>query len=255
MQKKDPAKKLAGNWIIVYPEHRLKNERERDIYARYQDSVVNLYGLKLVSFKEGGTFQQVDSVFSAPGNWRIEKDTLLRITKGGKGFHPLTTVIRSLYDTELQLIHYLTMERSRIKVIWHLKKIEDDQPEALLFDPAANNWRKVPTASESIPLMKARLSAMLHYYGTYFLLVGKEASYFQPAQIPLPFNYYQHAVGLNSFIKTAFRELFYDVTDANTAYELLQTVFSTLRGQYETDKNFTTEYGLFLNKMAEKMKR
>src|SRR5829696_4776692 len=49
---KNPAEAMTGNWLILYPDHHLKTRSERDVYGKYQDSIVNLFGLKLISLTE-----------------------------------------------------------------------------------------------------------------------------------------------------------------------------------------------------------
>ena len=245
---------IVGNWLIAYPKHSLKTAHQQEVYGRHQDSLVNLFGLKLISFDAKGRFTDMDSAMASTGKWALKGDSSLRITGGGKGFHPFDAMIRRIGYGRMQLIQYLPLEDERIKVTWHLEQVDEDHAGASLFEPAMNNWRRKPTASESVDDMKKRLATALSFYGTYFETISGEANYFSPIRVPLPFEYYQHGLGMSSFIKPAFRELFYDVADANTAYELLETTISTLSKQYPSGKTYTNEYGAFLKLMAAKLR-
>ena len=55
-REQDPVKAIAGNWLILYPEHELTTADQRKAYTKAQDSIVSLLGLKTISFLEGGAF-------------------------------------------------------------------------------------------------------------------------------------------------------------------------------------------------------
>jgi len=251
---KKPSEAIRGNWLIIFPDHRLKTTQEREVYGRHQDSIVSLYGLKLVSLSATGTFTEIDSVLKPPGRWTFTNDSLLRIQEGGRGFNPFTAAFKKFDKDTLQVIQNLALGGEKIKLVWHLKKIEDDGEGAMLFDVAYNNWRKRPTAPEPSATMRKRLAAILDYYATYFTLISKEATYFVPVRVPLPLHYYQHGIGMNSNLSPAFKALFYNEADAAKAYAILQ------QGMRSTDvastgDNYVVEYGLFLKKMAEALEK
>src|SRR5687767_10616655 len=56
-QQPDVNEALTGNWIMLYPDHQRNNEHQTALYARSQDSIVKLMGLKLITFSEKGKFQ------------------------------------------------------------------------------------------------------------------------------------------------------------------------------------------------------
>lgn len=222
------------------------------MYGAHQDSIVSLYGLKLISFKADGFFVETDSILKPPGKWTFTKDSLLRIQEGGRGFNPFTTLFQSFDNGTLQLIQHLPLDGEKIELVWHLKKIENDA--AQLFEPSANEWRRKPTAPETGKEMRKRVASMLNYYSDYFKLIGKEAIYFSPARVPLPFRYYQHAIGLNADLSPAFRNLFYNEADAAKAFAILQQAMRDAN-EFPRDDNFVIEYGLFIKQMAGKIKQ
>ena len=94
LSKKDdvfiPKDEIKGNWLILYPQHILKTDKQRKKYGKAQDSIVNIMGLKLVSFKSNGEFLQTDSLFGDHGKWTINDTGSLKITSAGKGFENFT---------------------------------------------------------------------------------------------------------------------------------------------------------------------
>ncbi|MDB5252488.1 MAG: hypothetical protein JWP27_1657 [Flaviaesturariibacter sp.] len=248
-----PASNLAGNWLIIYPEHRLRTSGEREIYGRHQDSIVSLLGLKLVSFDKAGRFTDMDSSGRAAGTWSVSQDSLLRITGGGKGFDPFLATCHRFEKETLQLAQLIPLEGKRIRVMWHLKKIAADAPAARLFTPEANRWRLRPAKPESLPGMQHRLASMLDYYGDYFALVAVESIYFSPARVPLPLNYYQHSLGVSGTLKPSFKALFYNDDDALKAGDLLRNALRASAGEFEQAETFSHEYGLFLKKLARRL--
>ena len=247
---KDVATAVTGRWLILYPDHKLTSQHQREVYGRYQDSLLRLYGLKLVSLDADGSFQETDSFQKPAGKWLLWGDSLLKIREGGKGFNPFTATYSGIREGETLLLQYLPLEDEKIKLVWHLKKVEDDEQTAALFSDTANAWRKIPAAPETPPAQRRRLAATLNYYAAYFTLVGTEARYFAPGRVPLPMGYYQHAVSLKTAMPEAFVRLFYNEGDAATACALLKQAIQAEKGNFPRDKNFVLEYGLFLKKLA-----
>ncbi|HYO22556.1 MAG TPA: hypothetical protein VER36_09125 [Flavisolibacter sp.] len=254
-QKQDGPDALTGNWLILYPDHRLKTYSEREVYGKYQDSLLSLYGLKLIALESNGHFREVDSVGAGAGKWIYGNDSLLKIQEGGKGFNPFNARFTSLENDTLQVTQYLPLEGERIKVVWHLKKIDEANSAASLFSTTANDWRRKPSAPETPAAMRKRLASMLDYYGEYFLLVSKEAIYFSPARVPLPFHYYQHAMGMKQQMNADFKRLFFNEQDAQQAFILLEQAMTARTIAFPRGDNFVTEYGQFLKKLADWMNK
>ena len=244
------SKILPGHWLIVFPEYKLYSQYQRELYSQNQDSIVNLYGLKLISFKNNGTFYETDSFFKAPGKWILNNKSQFMMREGGKGFNPFKTSFLGFDNDTLRLAQMLQLGGEEIKLVWHLKKISDSDSAANLFLPESNAWRKPPSNPESEQAIKKRLIAMLNYYGNYFLLIGKESSYFSLARLPLPFQYYRHAIGMTPTVPQAFHQFFYNSEDSGKAYLILSQTLSAMTGEFDWGENFVVEYGSFLKKMA-----
>ncbi|MGZ5287034.1 MAG: hypothetical protein ACXWB9_07615, partial [Flavisolibacter sp.] len=226
-EEPDLPSSLIGNWLIIYPDHKLDTRSEREIYGRHQDSLIKLFGLKLVSFHADGSFSEMDSM-KHKGKWTVSEDSTFEIRNGGMGFSHFISKYEDFEKDTLQLLEYIPLEKRPIKVIWHLKKIKTDDEAMPLFQPAANNWRNQPARPESEQEIRKRLSAMLEYYNEYFKLVSKESAYFLPVRVALPFSYYQHAIGVKDEISPLFSKVFYDSADAGKAYNILkETVTNT----------------------------
>ena len=246
---KDLSEILPGNWLIVFPDHQLRSPEERKAYGKYQDSIVGLYGLKLLSFKENGEFVEMDSLLKTPAKWTARQDGQLTIREGGKGFNPFKTNFEEYSNDTLRMVQYLSLDDEQIKLVWHLKKISADSEEAKLFSSEANHWRKKPTAPEPDLAIRKRLVNLLNYYSDYFKLVSKESSYFLVSRVPLPFRYYQHAIGLRE-MQPSFTNIFYNEDDAKKAYMILEQTINALANKFDWNENFVVEYGLSLKKMA-----
>lgn len=245
----DPKENVTGNWLVLYPDAALESRREMAIYGQAQDSIVSIFGLKLLSFGPDGTFTDVDSLGKSTGQWTFTEDSLVKVKSGGSGFDPFIATYTQFYHDTLQLAQYLPIEDRKIKVVWHLKKVDDSDSASSLFKPAMNAWRKRPAAPETPVAIKQRLSAMLSYYGHYFALVSRESIYFIPGRTPLPFNYYQHAMGLRG-ITPQFRALFYDDAQTQQAYDYLQQAFEPLQARYPRSDNFVSEYAGFIGMLS-----
>lgn len=249
-KQSDAATALTGHWLILYPDHKLTSQHQRDVYGRYQDSLLRLYGLKLITLGADGSFQEADSLLKPPGKWLLWGDSLVKIREAGKGFNPFNTTYSGVQEGEALLTQSLLLENERIKLVWHLKKVENGENAASLFSDSLNAWRKIPPAPETGDAMRKRLAAMLHYYAVYFRLVGTEARYFAPGRVPLPLIYYQHAVSVKAVMPDAFEHLFYDDLEAAEAFVLLKQAVEEEKNNFPRDKNFVLEYGLFFEKLA-----
>lgn len=101
--------------------------------------------------------------------------------------------------------------------------------------------------------MKRRLAEMLTFYGNYFGLVSSQANYFLRGRVPMPFTYYQHAIGIRTDSLPAFENFFYNTEQASKANKILAQTVRKLRYDFPDDQNFGIEYGLFFKKMATKL--
>jgi hypothetical protein len=249
-EKEDLKTAIAGNWLILYPDHQLKTKSEREVYGKYQDSIVNLLGLKLITLDDNGEFTEMDSLFNKKGQWQLSGEKDLQLREGGKGFNSFTTEIEGLDNDTLRLIQYLPLEKEKIKVVWHLKKVGGDTLANNLLTEEGNQWRKKPVHPETEKEIRNRLAGLLNYYSNYLKLVSKESSYFLIPRIHLPFRYYQHAIGMAPQMSKGFVNLFYDENDARKAYLLLDTTVNQLANEFKWASNFVEEYGLFFKRMT-----
>jgi hypothetical protein len=241
---------LTGDWLVLYADHKLTNDKQRKMYGRMQDSIISMRGLKLISFNEDGSFQQLDSI-GKKGKWGVSGKEIY-ITNAGNGFYDFKTEFFDLKDNTLRTVEYVRKDDESIKLVWHMKKAEGSS----LFSQNNNSWRQKPEKAETDKEMKSRLSTMLQYYSDYYKLVSKESSYFIPSRIVFPFQFYQHAMGLKPFDPSgAFAHLFYDSTQAVKAYEFIEMAFARLKGQFPDKENFVDEYAIFMEMMAKEMKK
>lgn len=84
--------------------------------------------------------------------------------------------------------------------------------------------------------------------------MDKESSYFIGKRVILPFEYYQHSIGLSDFDSTSrFANSFYNSQEAEKAYECLQDLVSILSNDFPSKKNYVVEYADHMAAMAEKV--
>jgi hypothetical protein len=243
---------LTGKWLIVAPDHKLKDAWQRTIYSRIQDSIVELKGLKLVHLFDNGTFQLIDST-EKKGRWGITADNVVFIEKGGKGFDNFSANYTGFKSGVLELTEFVEAEGEKIELTWNLKKITSG-PGAELFDEENNEWRKTPNQPETKKQITARLSVMLQYYADYYKLVTKEATFFIPSRIILPFRFYQHAMGMKPFDeKSFFVKLFFNKEQAEQAWQYLKRMMSKIKN-FPSNKTYVAEYIEFMEQMADGIK-
>ena len=240
---------LTGKWIVLYPDHQLHSKQQRTIYIRIQDSIVAQSALKLVELTNDGKFRQVDSI-GYKGRWGIGPDSVIFIQEGGKGFDNFKADFTKFNDGTLLLTEYVKAEGETIELIWHLKKLTGDV--AALLDEDKNKWRHKPTKPESESEIRQRLYDMLQYYSSYYEFVAKEAIFFVDARVLLPFNYYQHAMGLKPIEEPGyFNEFFYNKEQAEQAWHYLDWAMDRLSNKYPSSDNYVKEYAAFMNQLAE----
>jgi len=243
---------LTGKWLIVAPDHKLKDSWQKMVYSRIQDSIVELKGLKLVRLSDNGIFQQIDSS-EKKGRWGITADNVVFIEKGGKGFEYFSANFTNYKSNLLQLTEIVEAGGEKIELTWNLKKVTSGSA-AKLFDEENNEWRKRPDQPETKKQITVRLSFMLQYYADYYKLVTKEASFFIPSRIILPFKFYQHAIGMKPFDeKSFFVKLFFNEEQAQQAWQYLKRMISKIK-TFPTKKTYVAEYIEFMEQMAEGIK-
>lgn len=251
---KDTRSQVAGNWFVVYPDEKLNSQEERELYARLQDSLVNQRGVKLVTFDENGTFTQWDST-GQQGRWGILEDGRVVVNRAGRGFENFKADFDGISDDEMMLTEYIKSGTERLKLTWHLARINGGT-FARLFKPEENTWRKVPAKPETEAEMRTRLAAMLSYYADYFRLISEEASYFVPARVMMPLRFYQHAIGMMEMSEThRFVSLFSSFAEAQKAYDMLKEVVNDADIDLPDDdsNSYSKEYALMLDVLSKDM--
>ncbi len=251
-EEADLPTKLTGHWLIIYPDHKLDTRTEREIYGKYQDSLVKLFGLKLVSFHADGSFTEMDSIESK-GQWSISEDSTFEVRNGGMGFNRFISKFEGFEKDTLQLMEYIPLEKRPIKVIWNLKKMKTGDEAMLLFQAGANDWRKRPARAETEEEIRKRLSAMLDYYSKYFKLVSRESTYFLPPRVALPFSYYQHAIRVKDELPPLFTSVFYDSADAVKAHNILIETVNNTGDYFPRRKDFVLEYASYMELLGQKI--
>ena len=248
----DAKKEIVGNWLILYPQHILKNEAQRKLYGKAQDSIVNQGGLKLVSFEKDGKFFQMDSLFGGQGSWFIVDTGSMKINSAGTGFEHFSGEVRGILNDTILIEEMIRLDNEKIKLIWHLKKIGQDDDGAGLFQRSNNLWRQKPVKKEQAAEIKTRVRAMLEYYALYFKIVSVESIYFSRTRVFLPFTYYQHGIGLTDFATAhPFRAYFYDERDARIGYDMLKSAFGKTKDEdFPSGENFVSEYSMYFEKLA-----
>lgn len=246
---------ITGDWLIVYPDHQLKGARQREIYARMQDSIIALTGLKLVRFTEEGQFRQMDSI-NDPGNWKLSLANEVYIHDGGKGFNDFKADYASYQNETLRIIEYVKKGGEEIRLVWNLKRIPKNARFSDLFSERRNAWRRKPLKPETPGELKQRLALVLTYYADYFKLVTANSRYFTPSRVMIPFTYYQHAMGLRDFDdNAAFAKLFFNRDQAVKAYHFLEQALYNQRKEFPSGKDFVEEYALFMEKLSDEVKK
>lgn len=105
-------------------------------------------------------------------------------------------------------------------------------PEHDLLHPNQNKWRFKSTHRLAEAELKAKVAGHMQYAADYFdIVVKREQGYFEPRFLNLPVRFYQGAMGVQRFSSTpvAWRNLFYDDTEALKALAYYQLAFRQLR--------------------------
>jgi len=250
-KKQTVHQQVTGNWFVIYPEEELKSKEQEDLYAKLQDSLINLKGVKLVTFADNGTFIQWDSTILR-GKWGTVDETQVVVSKAGKGFENFKATFSGLEEDILKLTEYVNADGEVLKLVWHLKKISTGKT-ADLFAPEKNFWRTAAATTETEDELKKRLSAMLSYYAIYFKLISDASSYFMPVRVMLPIRFYQHAIGMKDFDEThRFVSLFSSAGQAKKAFDILKATVNETEFDLPDEKknSYSFEYSLMLEKLA-----
>ncbi|MEP7371882.1 MAG: hypothetical protein ABI675_00750 [Chitinophagaceae bacterium] len=254
-EKADFNKAIAGNWLILYPEHEITNAEQRKLYAAAQDSIVSLLGLKTITFQDKGVFFQTDSLFKPVGKWSLNpENNNLFIRNGGKGLDFFAGNLTSIHRDTMQIVETILLGGQKIRLTWFLKRITDKKGLAL-FSEEKNGWRKVPGFETDAQLRK-RIKAMLLYYSLYYEIVSRESAYFAQSRVFLPFKYYQHSMGLRPFNdKSNFSHFFYTARQAEQAHNILSAAMYNLQNKtFPSGKDFVIEYAMFMEQLNEVIK-
>jgi hypothetical protein len=250
---------VTGNWLIVYPDHVMLTEKQRKIYGKVQDSIVNLFGLKLISFNDKDEFVQMDSLYGKHGKWKLMPDNSIAVGMAGRGFDKFKADFAKFKNGTLQIIESIEYDNESFSLVWNLKKIEKDDKENFLFNEKNNWWRKKPLESEIISATNAlnkRVVAMLKYYAVYFAFISRESSYFSPFRVFLPFKYYSHGIGLKDFKEDSpFTNHFYSAAEAKLAHQLIATGMNGIKGEFPSGEDFVIEYSKYFDLLAEAMEK
>ncbi len=243
---------IVGNWLIISPEHRLKNDFQKTAYSRMQDSIVGLKGLKLVRFHSNNEFQQVDSSFGIAGSWKLVNNQII-IKRGGKGFESMKADILGFVNDTVRMVETLLLPGDSIQLVWYLKKIPEVSAANSLFSYQENQWRIKPKSRGTSEAIRKKTAAILHFYAAYFELISIEAMYFSPKRVLLPFRYYQHGIGLKPLPDSApFIDLFYDQNDAQKAYDMLSAAIKK-EPTFPRGENYVVEYARYLRQVEKKL--
>ena len=244
-KQKDLRSTISGNWFVLYPKDELKNAKQNQIYAEIQDSLTALKCLKLISFLEDGSFNQLDSV-KIKGKWGTKDEEYIRVTAGGRGFDDFRTTYEGFDNGVLKLTEFVNSGGEKLKFVWHLMKIEKGDA-AKLFEPAYNKWRIKATKTETDAELKSRISQMLNYYSIYFKLISEESSYFIPGRVILPVKFYQHGIGIKFFDEESlFASLFFSKEQAKIAHIMLDAALGNAKFDEKSLDSYTAEYSQML---------
>lgn len=250
----NPEDILPGNWFVLYPEEELQTRKQEEVYAATQDSLTDLKCLKLIRFSEKGTFNQQDSI-SITGTWNMKEANVIQVAGGGEGFDRFHTRFTSYKDGVLKLTELAEARGEKLKLVWHLLRIEKGGATAL-FDKEKNKWRIKAVKEESDNEIRERLIQMLEYYAVYFQLIADESSYFMPSRVILPFKFYQHGIGLKTFDRESkFAQLFYSTEQAQFAGFVLKGAIERASFDYKDNSSYSKEYVKMLEELAREVRK
>lgn len=245
----DPAEILPGNWFLLYPDDDLKTRQQEAVYAATQDSLTDPKCLKLLRFSEKGSFNQQDSI-GITGTWKVKEGEVVQVFGGGNGFERFQTTFAGYEKDILKLTEMVDVRGQKLKLVWHLLRIEKGK-ETALFDEAKNKWRIKAVKEESENEMRERVKQMLNYYSVYFDLIADRSTYFMPSRVFLPIKFYQHGIGLKTFDpESKFASLFYSTEQARFAYYVLEGAIDKAKFDFKDNSSFSREYARMLEEMA-----
>ncbi len=252
--KNNPEAILPGNWFVLYPEEELQTRKQEEVYAATQDSLTNLKCLKLLRFSDKGAFNQLDSI-SITGTWNMKEAGVVQVAGGGQGFDRFQTRFTSYDKGVLKLTELADARGEKLKLVWHLLRIEKGGATAL-FDEAKNKWRYKAVKQESENEIRERLIQMLEYYAAYFQLIADESSFFMPSRVILPLKFYQHGIGLKTFDpESKFAQLFYSTEQAKFASYVLEGAIDRAKFDFKDNSSYSKEYVKMLEELAREVRK
>lgn len=254
VDKNNPETILPGNWFVLYPEEELQTRKQEEVYAATQDSLTNLKCLKLLRFSEKGAFNQLDST-TITGTWNIKEAGVVQVAGGGQGFDLFQTRFSGYNKGVLKLTELADARGEKLKLVWHLLKIEKGNATTL-FDEAKNKWRYKAVKEETDNEIRERLVQMLEYYAAYFQLIADESSFFMPSRVILPFKFYQHGIGLKAFDpESKFAQLFYSTEQAKFASYVLEGAIGRASFDFKDNSSYSREYVKMLEELAKQVRK
>lgn len=245
----DPQVILPGNWFLLYPDDDLQTREQEAVYAQTQDSLTDAKCLKLLRFSDKGKFSQQDSV-GITGSWKVKEGDVIQVFGGGQGFDRFQATFNGYDKDILKLTEVVDTRGQKLKLIWHLLRIEKGK-ETDLFDEAKNKWRIKPAKEETEQEIRERVRQMLTYYSVYFDLIADRSTYFMPSRVYLPVKFYQHGMGLKSFDpESKFASLFYSTEQARFASYVLEGAIDKAKFGFKDNNSFSREYARMLEELA-----
>jgi hypothetical protein len=245
----NPQSVLPGNWFLLYPDDDLQTREQEAVYAATQDSLTDAKCLKLLRFSEKGSFNQQDSI-GITGNWKVKEGDVVQVFGGGEGFDRFQASFTGYEKDILKLTEMAEVRGQKLKLVWHLLRI-DKGKETALFDKEKNNWRIKAVKEETDDEIRERVKQMLNYYAVYFDLIADRSTYFMPSRVILPIKFYQHGIGLKTFDpESKFARLFYSTEQARFAYYVLEGAIDKAKFDFKDNSSFSREYAQMLEEMA-----
>lgn len=160
-------------------------------------------------------------------------DKRITVEAGGPGFSPFGVSLRQAGRESMILTEFVRYEGEMLELDWHLVKL-NDRDASVFFDEKKNRWMQKPASAETSAALKQKLVMMLDYYAAYYLFIKDRSSYFIPGRVVLPFQFYQHAVGLKPLKRCQdFRNLFLIRCRRQKRMDILRMVCATWQENFQ----------------------
>lgn len=182
-------------------------------------------------------------------------DKRITVEAGGPGFSPFGVSLRQAGRESMILTEFVRYEGEMLELDWHLVKL-NDRDASVFFDEKKSRWMQKPASAETSQVLKQKLAMMLDYYAAYYFFIKDRSSYFIPGRVVLPFQFYQHAVGLMPLKRCQdFRNLFYDSLQAAEAHGYLEDGMRNLAGKFpkSDEDSYVHEYALYMKLLAKEI--